>query len=253
MGRTCLAIFLLALSAAVQAKEWLNASVICPVTTHVDVSGHVTSAEPLLNLPDAYKNAIRNEIIRWRFAPPVRDGRRVGVTTWVQVKLNIHELPNNNSTLQIRYAGNGPRLDLATKHPAYPAKLWRARVEARLYVMATVEADGHLDHIILARAYTSRGYPAVAATTGLIDEIAQWKAQPILVDGAPIATRIIIPVWFQLNEIAPPNFQWKPEKMELASDSPDVPGLPTPLPTSMAILDDPLAIQLNVPVKSFGE
>lgn len=250
MRRVCLALMLFVLSTAASAIGQLDYVEHYQLAVEVDANGHITSVTPVERMPNAYLDVLRSNVMRWQFVPAQRNGHPVAVTTWLRVNMRVRTLPGRNVALQVLYVGNGPRVDAYANGSTYPPDFKRARVEAMFYLLATVETDGALDHVSLARAYTSRAYPATAVAAGLIDMVAHWKAKPMVVDGSPVAARIIIPLAFHLYEtdiLGRSTAYWRTDKLKLASDSPNLQGLPARLPATIAVLDDPITAQNNVP------
>ena len=55
------------------------------VKLDVDSTGQVIAAGADATLPDAVRSAIENSAKRWRFSPPMRDGRAVAGVTYARL------------------------------------------------------------------------------------------------------------------------------------------------------------------------
>lgn len=213
------------------------------VQVTVDQTGHISSMQPVPKLQDAFVKALQHTLAAWTFTPARKNGLLASTKTWLSVRLIENRLPDGNIALRYAYLGNGPYIE--TSQLPYPGEFHRWNIEAVFYVQATVEADGTLDHLSLAYAITSRGKPALAAAKDVMAGISHWKAHPIVVDGTPVATRVLIPAGFWLyNNHALSDvtlYYWETDKLLPASDSPKRDALPKDLPdASLAMPDDAL-------------
>ena len=217
---------------------------------NIDPTGHVASVLPIPNLPEAYAKALQTSVMTWQFVPLRKNGRAMATTTWLRVKFHITLLKGGNAAVQVLYVGNGPRIQ--ETHLPYPPDMKRTQVEARFYMLATVEPDGSIDHISLAQAFTSQGKPAVSAAQTIAEGISHWKAQAMIVDGVPVATRVIIPIGFNLYERdimgRTTNFSLQ-DTFKQASDSPNLSVMPARLPeASVAVQEDSIGAK-DVPIQ----
>jgi hypothetical protein len=128
----------------------------------------------------------------------------------------------------VAYEGNGPYIEVT--HLSYPTHLHRQHISAVLNVRFVVEANGTIDNVQLIRAWTNGGKPIGDAMQEVTNGMMHWKVKPILVDGHPVATPMIVPLSFidglSIDE-AKPDYG-----MAIAGDSPNSGQVPVNIPES---------------------
>jgi TonB family protein len=77
--------------------------------------------------------------------------------------------------------------------PQYPFNLRRAGISGDALVRFIVTADGRVVDVTAIRA-THPSFGAAAA-----EAVSKWRYQPALKDGQPVACRLQVPIFFNLN------------------------------------------------------
>jgi len=219
------------------------------VEVNVDATGHVTAAQPMVKLPDNIDQIVTHTVFAWQFQPFQKDGHPVAVTTWLITRLHYFRSPGESRVRkEVLYVGNGPYIESAPMR--YPHNYASRGIEAIFVMQATVEPDGSIDQISALRTITSLGKPAKEQAKEAVEEIAKWKAHPVMADGKPVATRITISRTFALDDVSLSGFPisfWDQEPFKPSSDSPDQSAAPVQLPgTELAMPGDALIVE-NAP------
>jgi hypothetical protein len=216
------------------------------VEVDLDATGHVTAARPMVKLPDELKQLVTSTLLTWQFQPLQKNGRPVAVTTWLRTRFHYFKQPKESRLYkEVLYVGNGPYIE--SRPMRFPHGFLSHGIDAIFVMQATVEPDGSIDHIRNVRSITSFGKPASEQANEVAGDIATWKAQPVMADGAPIATHVTISRAFVVNDGFLSHFRvsfWDTERFKAASDSPDQSFAPIQMPgTELAIPTDALVVE----------
>lgn len=170
------------------------------VALDIDVRGQVAAVQLPANVPAVLTGAAREAIGHWRFKPPVRDGHPATARTWARVTLQLLRQPDGNYGLRAVFGSNGPKLTF-TRLPEYPRNELRQRGQGRLVMEAIVHPDGTLTDIHMASHRFN--HPDPGAFRQSAEAVMQHvRAQPELVDGKPVATRVQVPFVYVLKSIS---------------------------------------------------
>lgn len=169
------------------------------VALDIDAHGQVTAVQLPADLPPVLAGPAREAIGHWRFEPPVRGGHAVTARTWARVRLQLLRQSDGNYGLRAVYGSNGPGLTFA-RRPDYPRNEIRQRGQGRLVMEATVQPDGTLTDVQMASYRFNHPDPGAFRTSA--ETVMRYAhAQPELVDGKPVATRIQVPFVWALQSI----------------------------------------------------
>jgi TonB family protein len=230
------AILLLACSLTAQATDEREQTY--RVGADVDAQGHITATQVEPDVPASIAAMLASAVKQWQFTPAKLNGRPVSAHTFISAKLQA--LPNTNGqyNLRIRFMGNGPKINPhGGVQPQYPRDAIRARQSAFTILEATIQPDGSLTDMSVSSEFED--WPLLPYFKAAVLAAAkQWHAIPEQVDGRPVATRMRIPVSFNLN---PPQFTAKQIKIlrEAAREEAAQPAIPLPSDQEVA-LDSPL-------------
>lgn len=170
------------------------------VALDIDAQGQVAAVQLPADVPAVLTGPAREAIGHWRFKPPVRDGHPATARTWARITLQLLQQPDGNYGLRAVYRSNGPKLTF-TRQPEYPRNELRRRGQGRLVMEAIVHPDGTLTDIHMASHRFN--HPDPAAFRQSAEAVMQYiQAQPELVDGKPVATRIQVPFVYALQSIS---------------------------------------------------
>lgn len=183
------------------------------VQVQVDAQGRLAEIKPLTKLGEPFDGIIQRALAHWTFDPARVDGKPVVTTTWLAIDLKAQVHDNGDAAVQVRYLGNGP--DVLLAEPAYPDDMLRRGREATIIVHATVGIDGHLSDVAVSEALTSNGVYAREFVDASVTAVTHSTAQPIMVDGKPVVSRVSIPLHFKLHEIGKLN----PRQLAPADDA----------------------------------
>lgn len=170
------------------------------VALDIDTDGKVSGIQLPQDVPPMLAAPAREAIARWRFKPPVRDGHAVTARTYVRLILQLVRQMDGNYGLRAVYRANGPRLIL-TQLPQYPRNELRQRGQGTIVMEAIVRPDGTLSDIHMASHRINHPGPGAFVTSA--EAVMQHAhAQPELVAGQPVATRIQVPFVYALQSVS---------------------------------------------------
>lgn len=167
---------------------------------NIDTAGQVAQVDLPGEVPAVLGAPAQATIKRWRFKSPVRDGHAVTARTYVRLVLQLVRQADGNYGLRAVYRANGPKLILA-QLPAYPRNELRQRGQGTIVMEAIVHPDGTLSDIHMASHRINHPGPG-AFVTSAAAVMRHAHAQPELVDGQPVATRIQVPFVYALQSIS---------------------------------------------------
>lgn len=159
----------------------------------VDAAGNVIDVREDPALPAEIGQALDAKVRGWKFDPPVRDGVTVGGVTYVRLGACAAPIEGGAYRLAFQYDGNGP-LKLNLVAPRYPLEAVKAGVEGDFEVTYRVEPDGTAKVEAIKGPRRELKYFKAALETW-IETLAH---EPELVGGQAVATRLSVPVEFNL-------------------------------------------------------
>lgn len=163
------------------------------VKLDVDSAGQVVAVGADAALPAAVRSAIENSAKRWRFSPPIRDGRPVAGVTYASLDACAAPV-DGQYRFAIKYRGNGPAHD-GDRYPIFPTSAMMRGHSARVKVQFRVLPDGTASIDDLQFESGSKAYQRLYRQS-----IEAWlksgSYRPEELDGHPVITRISIPVEF---------------------------------------------------------
>ncbi len=175
------------------------------VRVDVDAAGKPVKVEAPQDLPPAVREYIEKRVASWQYEPAKQNGVAVPATTFVKVGACAIPLPASSGfRLGLDYKGNGPRI--ASAHgmlppPSYPGDAQRKGISGDFKVVVQINADGTAEAADITATTTSgkgRGYLSTFEPV-----LRQWvkglQYDPEIVAGAPVATRMLVPVSFSLR------------------------------------------------------
>lgn len=164
----------------------------------VSEAGEVTSVEPDASLSSALQRAVRDEVLRYRFEPPMQAGKPVDGTTYVS--LGGCAVPDGTGyKVSLAYRGAGPQVqDGMLPPPRYPEQAYLNGAEADAVVTYIVQPDGSV-------AVERIGYKRHPRSKRVFDKtLEQWVATlryaPETLAGTPVRTKLEVPVSFMLHD-----------------------------------------------------
>lgn len=150
-------------------------------------------------LPEPIRRAMEAHIGQWRFEPVVVDGRPSVGTTYVFVDACVVEREDGQLGVAMDYLWNGPGYaDNALQHPPplYPPDAARAGNEGSFRVIQRIGVDG----VVAVESIERLSGPRKSFEPALRTWATALRYVPEEINGAPVATRIMIPVEFKLTE-----------------------------------------------------
>lgn len=192
------------------------------VALDIGTDGKVAAIQLPQDIPAMLAGPAREAIARWRFRPSVRDGHAVTARTFVRLALQFVQQADGNYGLRAVYRSNGPALSFP-KLPEYPRNELRQRGQGTLVMEAIVHTDGTLGEIHVASHRFNHPNPG-AFITSAEAVMRRAVAQPELVDGQPVTTRIQVPFVFALQGISRSEALSRQARKEAAPEASDGSG-----------------------------
>lgn len=164
----------------------------------LDAQGVPQQVEVDQKLPVVIRNAIAQRVAQWRFEP-AREGElpRAGATT-VFVDACAVPAANGDMRLAVDYSWNGPGYaDGRYFHPAprYPVEAAQRNKSGMFRVVLQIGTDGRA---AVEKIETQEGQLPLFEQA-LRTWVAALRYVPEEIDGAPVATRVAIPVDFSMG------------------------------------------------------
>lgn len=208
------------------------------VALDVNTDGQVAKVVMPAEVPAALAIPTQEAAMHWRFEPPKRNGQAVTARTYAYIRLQVLKRSDSAYGLRVIFDANGPELTY-TEIPRYPSDELRRRNEGLLTMDAVVRADGSLSDINLAGARYRMPPHAHAFEQSVRRALAHVRAQPELVDGKPVATRIRIPFAFSLGAGFSSWYDQGQQGHENTNPSGQPPSPPNPIGQAVAV-DSPV-------------
>lgn len=193
---------------ATQGRELLAAMdvVVAP-------DGAITSVVPDATLPEPIRQLLVKRVSQWRYEAPMWLGKPAQLST--RMILALQPVPTTSGGYALRVLRQAHEADtgpvFSPRFPEYPYAAKRRGVGGVFVYSMRAEADGSLTHI-------QRRHPQDVDDNLIraLDESAQafiqdahWR--PFIVDGAPVACDVLMPITFTVTGSPPPaNIDLKP-------------------------------------------
>lgn len=160
----------------------------------VDSRGNVVGVTVDPSLSPAIRGVIEGSVKQWRFSVPAKAGQPVGGTTFVHLDACAAPI-EGKFRFSVRYRGNGPGHAGKLEVPDYPNTALRRGETGKLKLDIRVLPDGtaQVEEMTLVEGSDHAERP-------FRESIRTWLArnrfQSEQVDGAPVATKVALPVVF---------------------------------------------------------
>jgi TonB family protein len=170
------------------------------VDTEIDASGQVISADVLADIDPAFESTVVDLMKAWKFKPAQKSGQAVATRTamWIKVVADISD--NKQASVSARYLSHG-NLFSNRQPPRYPTSAMRMRGEAEIVLDVSFDASGAVTAIDPFVVKVSGGDKRMGQQfyAAAHDAVRLWSVRPEIVDGQPVASRVLIPVSFTLR------------------------------------------------------
>jgi TonB family protein len=158
-----------------------------------DASGATVSATPTRDGSEAVTRQIQQELRGWVFRPAQQDGEPARTSTWLRVTAIPGE---DGAAARILSAMVGPAPQTLS-NPVFP-KAAQLRGQGGVVVLALdMDAQGRVQDVVV---YDSVGEVSRAMANAAITAARAWTFRPELVEGAPQAAKLLMPVCFVATE-----------------------------------------------------
>jgi TonB family protein len=194
------------------------------VAAEIDAKGHVVSADlKAEDVDESFATTIEGLVKQWRFRPAMAHGQPAAATTTLTTQVVVDIDKNNSAKVTARYLRHGAAPDGLQAPPRYPKDAMRRQVSAEVAVVATVDAKGQPVkvelHSLMMNLDDARLGKRFAAEC--MEAVRQWKFQPELVNDQPVASKVVVPIKFTIQNGAVRNWKWMvkpPHENEVALD-----------------------------------
>ena len=174
------------------------------VALDIDTQGQVTHATPPDDLPPMFGAPIKEAALRWRFKPVTKSGVAVTARTYARIKLEVLQQAPGKYGVRVVCLSNGPSL-IFMRAAKFPADMVRTRTEGKVQVEAIAQPDGSVTDVKVTDSSISGERVGTAKHSADVFErsartaMQYMRAKPEWIDGKPVATRIKLPIAFNLN------------------------------------------------------
>lgn len=176
----------LSLSAEAAAPEQPR---VYTLRVDLDASGAITAAAPLHDGGDRTARLVGEQLRGWTFQAARAEDRPAGVSTYVRVQA----FPSaDGAAPRIVSAMAGPAPDRLLK-PTYPADAQRRGLQGVVVLQLDTDAQGR---VTAATVHDTEGDVSRAMAEAALASARNWTFHPEQVGGAPLASRILMPVCF---------------------------------------------------------
>lgn len=151
----------------------------------VDAQGGVIDVKVERSSGDARLDVAAQEAAaKWRFNPAMKQGQPVAGKVRVPVEFAMDEPADAQ-------AGERPARIAATMPPAYPAAAKKQGISGNVVLLVEVDAQGKPTHVAIEQSSPAGVFDAAA-----LDAVRQWRFEPALRQGQPVAGRVRVPLGF---------------------------------------------------------
>lgn len=156
------------------------------LVVEIDAQGGVTGVKIDRSSGDARLDAAAQEAAaRWRFMPAMKQGKPVASKVRVPVEFAMDE-PGDAAA-----AGERPARVAAAMPPAYPAAAKQQGIAGSVVLLVDVDAQGKPTRVAVEQSSPAGVFDAAA-----LDAVRQWRFEPALSQGKPVAGRVRVPLGF---------------------------------------------------------
>lgn len=203
MRALCLA-FLLLLAAPLAAED-KPVSMNVSVSVDVDAEGRVTGTEFRPGLHPSIQKLVRALVEPMRFEPARVGDKSVSSRSALMCVLELTPDGAGGYAVEVTDISQAGSLPLTSFRPSYPTGALRDGVGGTVLVDMWVDERGRVD-IGRSKAVPSNfqrdgkpytGVQVQKLVKAALDAAAKWTFEPPQVDGAPIATRVLVPFQFR--------------------------------------------------------
>jgi len=172
----------------------------------VAADGSVASVVPDATLPEPIRAGLVKRVSQWHYKIPMWQGRPVSTSTRLGLRLQAVPTTSGGYALRVMDTTYVPDPDprYGLQPPDYPTWLRRRHIGGSLAYAIRIGIDGR-------PADARRRYPdgPLDAAGAAFDEVARaaialWLWHPFLVNGAPVACDVLIPMTFTVEGDVPP-------------------------------------------------
>ena len=155
----------------------------------VDAEGRILFPK-IVQSPDRRLGmAILEALGAWRFSPALRGG--VPVAT--KLKIPVRMAASTERIYKMSEVDELPKV-ITQVPPRYPMASRKAGEDARVVIQYVVNVEGKTEQLKVLEQ-SSEGCARAA-----VDAISKWIYRPATIDGKPVATELMIPVIFQIED-----------------------------------------------------
>jgi len=152
----------------------------------IDAQGGVIGTKIERSSGDARLDAAAQEAAaKWRFTPAMKQDQPIASKVRVPVEFAMDEPADAQA------AGERPARIAATMPPAYPAAAKKQGISGNVVLLVDVDAQGKPTHVAIERSSPAGVFDAAA-----LDAVRQWRFEPALRQGQPVAGRVRVPLDF---------------------------------------------------------
>ncbi|MGQ4584457.1 TonB family protein [Lysobacter sp. F60174L2] len=163
-------------------KQGIGGKVVLVVD--VDANGRATAVEVERSEPaGVFDQAAIDAAWQWTFNPEIRDGKPVAGQVRVPITFETDAAPSST-------AGSNTQM---RQPPAYPKAAVEQKITGKVVLVIDVDAGGHPVDIVVESSE-----PAGVFDQAAVDAASKWKFNPEIEDGKPVASRVRVPVEFDI-------------------------------------------------------
>lgn len=165
--------------------------------------GQIRSLEPNSTIPADLRPELERHIHGWLFEPVEVDGSRAAIHTFLRIGVEVP--PAGPKALRILSATTGPAADYV-QFPEYPMGAQLRGEEGVVVLRLKVGADGTVQEI---SQYESGSRTARVLADAARKAAGSWRFKPERINGAPVASTVLLPVCFMTAKPTPQTCAWK--------------------------------------------
>lgn len=150
----------------------------------VDASGRATAIEVERSEPaGVFDQAAIDAAWQWTFQPEIRGGKPVAGRVRVPFEFELDASPSSTDGSDTR----------AMPPPVYPKAAVEQKVTGKVVLVIDVDAAGNPVEVVVESSE-----PAGVFDQAAVDAASKWKFDPKIEDGKPVASRVRVPVEFDI-------------------------------------------------------
>jgi len=161
----------------------------------IDPQGNVERVQVLDGgLDPRLAQKVQAAVAGWHFEPTLKDGQPARLATHVYIEVRGRPLDAGGMSLDIQYAGQGPRV-ASRVAPSYPAAALNAQRDGVVMVAVDIAVDGSVSAARVVETTAD-----VVLNQAALTAVRQWRFVSERVDGEPVASSVLQPVRFEIVE-----------------------------------------------------